>query len=364
VDATSGQVVAVAAGGPLIDAFYSSSMGGHTEDERYVWGVDSPFLRAVDDSRWDLASSNPSDKRSWAKAFSWSTLAQRLGFTQLSSISVPKRGSDARVAGVRVRGLKGGELVTSYLEGWDVREALGLPSPGFTVSLARIGGPGAQPLAGDWDGDGRDQPGWFRNGRVALQMTGPTGPWVSRFRYGAAGDVAVVGDWDADGDDDLGVYRGGSWLLRAGLTAGPPTTTVAFGAPGDRPLVGSWNGTDLGIGVVRGSRWRLRDTVTSGPTQRSFRYGRATDTPVVGDWKGAGPTGVGVERDGRWLLRNRLSGGPAGTVVDFGAATGRPVAGSWTGVARDSVGMVRGTTFRLRATTARRSAVETRVFVG
>jgi len=84
----------------------------------------------------------------------------------------------------------------------------------------------------------------------------------------------------------------------------------------------------------------------------------------VGDWKGVGPTGIGVERGGRWLLRNRLSGGPAGSVVDFGGATGRPVAGSWTGAGRDSVGMVRGTTFRLRATTARRSAVETRIFVG
>jgi SpoIID/LytB domain protein len=364
VDATSGQVVAMAGGGPLIDAFYSSSMGGHTEDERYVWGVDSPFLRAVDDSRWDLASSNPADKRTWAKAFSWATLAQRLGFSQLSSVSVPERGSDARVAGVRVRGLRGGQLVTTYLDGWDVREALGLLSPGFTVSVARIGGPGAQPLIGDWDGDGRDQPGWFRNGRVALQMSGPSGSWVNRFRYGAAGDVAVVGDWDGDGDDDLGVYRDGTWLLRTGLTAGDPTTTVAFGAPGDRPVVGSWNGTDLGIGVVRGNRWKLRDTLTSGPTQRAFRYGRATDVPVVGDWNGVGPTGVGVERDGRWLLRNRLSGGHAGTVVDFGAATGRAVAGSWTGAARDSVGTVRDTTFRLRATTARRSAVETRIFVG
>ena len=103
---------------------------------------------------------------------------------------------------------------------------------------------------------------------------------------------------------------------------------------------------------------------TSGPTQRAFRYGRATDAPVVGDWNGVGPTGIGVERAGRWLLRNRLSGGPAGTVLDFGAAAGRPVTGSWTGVAADSVGTVRGTTFRLRAGTARRSTVETRIFVG
>ena len=58
-----------------------------------------------------------------------------------------------------------------------MRQALGLLSPGFTVSFARLGGRSAQPLVGDWDGDGRDEPGWYRNGRAALQMTrgGSTG---------------------------------------------------------------------------------------------------------------------------------------------------------------------------------------------
>jgi stage II sporulation protein D len=364
VDATNGLVVATAGGGPMIDAFYSSSMGGHTEDERYVWGVEAPFLRAVDDSRWELASSNPADKRSWGKAFSWSAVASRLGFSQVSAISVARRGSDARVAGVKVTGVKQGQLRTTYLEGWDVREAFGLLSPGFTITAARIGGAGAQPLVGDWDGDGADQLGWFRNGRVSLAMTGPSGPWVSRFRYGTAGDVAVVGDWDGDGDDDLGVFRDGTWLLRNGFAADGARTTIAYGAAGDKPVVGSWNGTTTGIGVVRGNRWRLRDTVTAGPTQRSFRYGRATDVPVVGSWKGTSRTGIGVQRAGHWLLRNRLSGGRAGIDLAFGAAAGRPLTGDWAGTGRTSVGTVRDTTFRLRATVAERSAVQRRTFRG
>ena len=104
VDATSGRVVADAVSGALIDAFYSSSMGGHTEDERYVWGVEAPFLRAVDDSAWDAASSNPADKRSWAVGVTWATLAARLGFTSISTVSVPPRGADSRTAGVKVVG--------------------------------------------------------------------------------------------------------------------------------------------------------------------------------------------------------------------------------------------------------------------
>ena len=364
VDATSGEVVA-SVGGGMIDAFYSSSMGGHTEDERYVWGVEAPFLRAVDDSRWDLASSNPAEKRSWAVGFSWGTLAAKLGFDEISAISVPRRGSAARVAGVKVSGVRGGAVTTAYLEGWDVRQALGLLSPGFTISTGTIGGRKAQPLAGDWDGDGTDEPGWFRNGRVALAMTTGGSRWTLRYRYGRAGDVAVVGDWDGDGDDDLGVFRDGTWLLRAELSAGPPTTTLEFGAPGDEPLVGRWqDGRTTGIAVVRGNRWKIRRTLSTGPSQKTFRYGRRADVPVAGSWTGRPRSGIGVERDGRWLLRNsRRAGKPALRPV-FGRPSDRAVVGDWDGDGVTTVGVVRGTRFHLRATNSRRSAATSVRFVG
>jgi peptidoglycan hydrolase-like amidase len=364
VDATSGRVVADAASGALIDAFYSSSMGGHTEDERYVWGVEAPFLRAVDDSTWDAASSNPAEKRSWAAGVTWATLAARLGFTSISTVSVPPRGADARVAGVKVVGIKHGALTTSYVDGWDVRQALGLLSPGFTIAMRRTGGPAAQPLVGDWDGDGTDQVGWFRAGQVALQMTGPGGGWIKRFRYGAAGDVAVVGDWDGDGDDDLGVYRAGTWLLRTGLTGGAPTRTLVFGRPGDRPVVGSWTGKRLGLGLVRGRTWLLRRSLTSGVAQRRFGFGRVGDVPVVGSWNGSARTGIGVERDGRWLLRNRRSAGPAGMVVTFGRAADRAVVGDWDGNGTASPGVVRGQAFVLRAGVAADAGTRSLTFRG
>ena len=363
VNATTGQVIALQSTGALIDAFYSSSMGGHTEDERYVWGVEAPWLRAVDDSAWDLASSNPPQNRSWAKGFTWGRLAKKLGFTDLSEISVPPRGSEERNAGVRVTGIRGGTLVTSYLEGWDVREALGLLSPGFTVSYNRIGGKAATPLAGDWDGDGKDEPGWWRNGAVALSMTTGGAAWTKRFRFGRAGDVPVVGDWDRDGDDDIGVFRGGRWLLRNGLRGGAPTAAFDFGAPGDKPVVGRWNGRTLGIGVVRGNRWMLRRTLNGGPVQKSFRFGKATDVPVVGSWSGWAKTGIGVERDGRWLLRHRRTAGPAAVKVTFGRRPPRPVVGDWSGTGRTSLGLSRGTVFRL-GTPAMGDPATTRVSFG
>jgi SpoIID/LytB domain protein len=365
VDATSGQVVADSAG-TLIDAFYSSSMGGHTEDERYVWGVEAPFLRAVDDSAWDAASSNPAEKRSWAVGVSWASLAARLGFASISTISVPPRGADSRTAGVKVVGLKGGRLTTSYVDGWDVRQALGLLSPGFTITMRRTGGTAATPLVGDWDGDGDDDPGWWRNGQVALRMTSKAGAWVKRFRYGTTGDVPVVGDWDGDGRDDLGVFRAGTWLLRTGRSGGTPTRTVRFGRAGDRPVVGSWSGKVTGIGVVRGRTWLLRRTATSGKATTRFRYGKVGDVPVVGSWDGGRRTGIGVVRDGQWLLRNRRSAGGPGYVVAFGEPGGawRPVVGDWDGDGASTPAVLVRTGFQQRSGLAADATTRTVTFGG
>lgn len=379
VDATSGKVLVSTSNGALIDTFYSSSMGGHTEDERYVWGLEAPFLRAVDDSRWELASSNPAGNRSWAKGVSWATLASKLDFTRVTSISVPKRGAATRKAGVKVTGFKATgskstrskstALVTTYVEGWDVRQAFGLLSPGFEISMRRIGGPAATPIVGDWDGDGRDELGWFRGGDIALQMRDKNGTWVKRYRYGKAGDVPVVGDWDANGTDSVGVFRAGTWLLRNAQSAGVPSLSFAYGAAGDHPVVGTWKKASgrvaPGIGVVRAGVWKLRTSPTAGPAQMSFRFGRTKgDVPVVGDWDKNGTTTVGVRRSKRWLLRDRASGGPATRTFRYGAVTLRPVPGDWDGNGSTTAGVVDHRTFQLRDRTGGGKATAVVTFTG
>ena len=370
VDATNGVVVATAGGGPLIDAFYSSSMGGHTEDERYVWGVEAPFLRAVDDSRWDLASSNPAQMRSWAKAFTWSQVASRLGFSQVSALSVAQRGSDARVAGVKVTGIKQGQLQTTYVEGWDVREAFGLLSPGFTISTARTGGAGAQPLAGDWDGDGVDQPGWFRNGRVSLAMTGSSGssgiglmgqPVPLRHR-GRRGGRRRLGRRRRRRPRRLPQrHLAAAQRVRRRRRADDHRVRRDRRQAGRRLVERHHDGDRRRPRhQVAAARHRHRRT---DPALLPLRAGvrRAGGRALEGD---------GAHRDRRGTRRAVAAAQPAlrrprrASTVTFGAAAGRPVTGDWAGTGRTSVGMVRDTTFRLRATLAERSAVQRRIFVG
>ena len=136
VVATLGRVI-VDSGGRTIEAMYSSSMGGHTENRQYVYGrYGISYLKAVDDSRWDNASDNP--YRRWSKGFTKKDLAERFGFTSVSAWTVAARGSAARLNGVQITGKRAGRTVTVSFTGTEARGKLGLRSPGFTFGSSVV----------------------------------------------------------------------------------------------------------------------------------------------------------------------------------------------------------------------------------
>lgn len=335
VDATPNRVVTH--GGALIDALYSSSHGGSSEDSRYVWRSDVPYLRPVNDSRWDLASSNP--YRSWAKGFTNEQLAAAFGVDRVTSISVPGRGSPARLNGVVVTGTDGGAAFSRTYTGFDVRTRLGLRSPGITG--VAVVDPGV-PLVGDWNGDGVDDLGWFRDG---VFTTRDAAGATTSFGFGSASDRAVVGDWNGDGTDGIGIFRDGWWHLRETASPGPAERVIGFGSRGDRPVVGYWRGgagagAGAGIGVVRGNTWMLRSSATSGFEDLRTGFGTASDRPVAGDWNGDGTTTPGVVRGNQWFLADSMTAPVAVASPRFGTAAAVPVPGDWNGDGRTTTGVV------------------------
>ncbi len=54
--------------------------------------------------------------------------------------------------------------------------------------------------------------------------------------------IPLVGDWDGDGDDTVGIYRNSAFYLRNSNTAGPADLAFNYGIPGDTQLVGDWEG--------------------------------------------------------------------------------------------------------------------------
>lgn len=329
---------------------YTSSHGGWSESNSYVWGNAAvPWLTQVDDSRWDLNSGNPYS--AWSVGLSWDQLAAAFGFTSVTDITVPPQGDPARTgAAVRVTGWRGGTYTTVSYDGWDAMQALrrvaggAVRSPGFTFQVLTIGGPGAQPLMGDWDGDGKPDVGWFKDGDIALQTA--TGQ-ITRYHYGTKGDVAVVGDWNGDGKDSVGVFRSGTWYLRDAQSTGPSDRVFSFGRAGDLPVAGSWSGAaPTGVGVVRGTTWFVRATAASGPADTSFSLGRPGDVPVAGDWDGNGTSGPGVRRGSTWYVAPSVRNPQATTALSFGRPDDRPVVARGT---TDTPAIARATTFYWRA---------------
>ena len=121
-----------------------------------------------------------------------------------------------------------------------------------------FGRTGDTPVVGDWNGDGVDDLGVARGGEWYLRLAGvDRKPSVDRsirvdldrtartavlqLSFGSYGDLPVVGDWDRDGRDEPGVVQDRStWVLSGGLSRLRPTTKQVHPLTVDEtPLVGT-----------------------------------------------------------------------------------------------------------------------------
>ncbi|HEV2843799.1 MAG TPA: Calx-beta domain-containing protein, partial [Thermoanaerobaculia bacterium] len=199
------------------------------------------------------------------------------------------------------------------------------------------------PIMGDWNGDGIDTPGVFRDGVFYLRNSNTAGAADISFNFGQTGDKVIVGDWNGDGIDTVGVVRFGTFYLRATNAASSTFTTTAAGLSTDTPLAGDWNGdgTDT-IALYRPS------TATFYIDGAVFGYGLVGDVPVIGDWNNDGIDTIGVFRDGAFFLRNSNTTGVGDVTINYGAYQDKPLAADIDGDGDDTVGYFRGGTFSLK----------------
>ena len=209
-------------------------------------------------------------------------------------------------------------------------------------------GAAIQPVAGNWDGEGKWGIGFYdnRKGTWDVRQTANFDP-VPTFRYGMqSGDLAVVGDWDGDGTSGVGIFRDSRWHLSNQLSpASTFVVTPRYGMQaGDIPVAGDWNGDGAdSIGIFRrGGEWHLSDSIESPQTIARFRYGmQSGDRPVVGDWNADGIDGVGIFRDGVWHLNDELRAGATARTIAFGRRGDLPVVGDWHADGIVSIGVFR-----------------------
>jgi SpoIID/LytB domain protein len=310
--ATAGWIRRMDGTNALARTEFSSSTGG--------FSAGGTFPAVVDDG--DAVAGNPN--HNWATTLGAAAVSARYGVGTLVSVTVTSRtpaDGGRRAANVRIVGTAG----TVNRTGEQFRIDWGLKSTWFDVSI-----PTPPPT-------------------VYLRFAPNGGNADITAPYGSAGDTVLLCDWNGDGTDTLGTFRNGTWALR-NATGGGSADVPAFGygGPGDRPVCGDWdgNGTDT-VGIVRNGAWYLRNGPGGGVADvPAFGYGNGSgsgDTPVVGDWDGDLDDTVGVYRAGGWYLRN----GPGGGVADvgsfgYGIPTDRPLTGDADGIGGDGPAVARG----------------------
>lgn len=212
-----------------------------------------------------------------------------------------------------------------------------------------FGTAGGRPITGDFNGDGFDEIGVFKDGYWFIDANG-NGVWDSEdlmARLGNQDDQPVVGDWDGDGKDDIGIYgpmwegddqaisnepglpdrsnfkytrpknippdsaeaTEGSRILKEGITGASRADVIdhvfGYGNDDEIAIVGDFNGDGIHtIGLFKAGKWTL-DSNGDGrlnSSDNSFQYGKAGDMPVVGDFDGDGVDEVAIFRSGRWYI--------------------------------------------------------------
>ena len=126
--------------GSVIQAFYSASDGGYTEDVEDVWHGGNPayaipYLRGVCDPG-EYTSANP--WTDWTRTFTASSLSSRLapytgGVGRIKRFTDVRRGVSGRIVRAMVRGTGG----SASVEGDELRRALGLPDGRVWINTNR-----------------------------------------------------------------------------------------------------------------------------------------------------------------------------------------------------------------------------------
>jgi hypothetical protein len=220
---------------------------------------------------------------------------------------------------------------------WHLRNADGDPTIFF------YGVPGDYPFTGDWDCDGVDTPGLYRqsDGFAYLRNSNSFGVANVSYFFGLPGDIPIAGDFNGDGCDTLSIYRPGEGRVYISNTLGSnggyfiADFNYYFGNPGDKPFVGDFDGDGIEtIGLHRESTGLVyfRNSHTFGVADNQFYFGIPNDRLVAGDWglvDGVDTPAV-FRPSGKILyFRHTNTQGNADTEYTWGDTNWIPVAGNF-----------------------------------
>ena len=256
---------------------------------------------------------------------------------------------DRRSDNVVARGIGG-------LWNWFVSSADNLDSTTYGFGLSQFD----QLYAGDFNGDGKVEPGVVRDAGFIPGLYGLywysllPNDQVEEVQWGLPGDVPVTGYFDDDNKIDRAVFRnfGGIpyWFIRS--TKNGAGNAIQWGLPGDQPFSGDLDGDGVEEIIVArnflgGIYWFGRGVlpdVTNTATTRL--WGLAGDQPLPPeDFDNDGKDDLAVVRVTGRFLTTYINASTAGPVVrTFGLVGDTPYLGFYSGEDRGQLCVFRKAT--------------------
>ena len=177
-------------------------------------------------------------------------------------------------------------------------------------SLNSFGSSRARPVQGDFDGDGiLDRAVVYDSGTntsIKWKIKLSSNSTVVEKTWGLAGDVALAGDLNGDGRDEIITFRGaGYWSV---LNENGTSNNYNFGHTGDIPKVQDFDGDgfdDLVLFRPSTAEWFISYSKLDASGNRLFKtkqWGLNGDIPAPGDFDGNGIPELVVYRPSKYNL--------------------------------------------------------------
>ena len=177
------------------------------------------------------------------------------------------------------------------------------------------------PVVGDFDGDGKGDPGIWRASQGVWILPTSSSSYTNHIfaQWGQLGDIPVAADFDHDGKADIGFYRDGLWgILQSShaYSTGSPLF-FSWGGAGLQPIIGDFDGdgkSDIGYMVPPSSGQSAAYAILLSSQNYGFGPGQPLfvsagfpslgDTQVIGDFDGDGKADPGIWREsqGVWII--------------------------------------------------------------